>query len=149
MGNPGLNSPTNMQMTTNAQMGLLDSLMIAAPTNDFLERLDRTLDWQPIPNIRPQTLSFKPMVIKPQTGTLASTKMTVPTIQGSVRVNIVGNTASDFSMSVMIPANTSECGIADTEQHQHDCLCGRGDESGGQSAKYDLDQQCFAGPVLV
>ena len=29
-------------------MGLLDSLMITTPGNDFLERLDRTLDWQPI-----------------------------------------------------------------------------------------------------
>jgi IS5 family transposase len=26
----------------------LDSLMIATPTNEFLERLDRTLDWKPI-----------------------------------------------------------------------------------------------------
>ena len=33
-----------MQTTTNAQRGLLDSLMIATPRNDFLERLDRTLD---------------------------------------------------------------------------------------------------------
>jgi transposase len=37
-----------MQMTPNAQMRLLDSLMTAAPTNEFLERLDRTLDWQPL-----------------------------------------------------------------------------------------------------
>ena len=37
-----------MQTTTNAQLGLLDSLMIATPTNEFLERLDRTLNWQPI-----------------------------------------------------------------------------------------------------
>jgi len=37
-----------MQTTTNAQMGLLDSLMSTTPTNDFLERLDRTLDWRPI-----------------------------------------------------------------------------------------------------
>ena len=37
-----------MQTTTNAQMGLLDSLMITTPGNDFLVRLDRTLDWQPI-----------------------------------------------------------------------------------------------------
>ena len=29
-------------------MGLLDSLMTATPTNDFLERLDGTLDWKPI-----------------------------------------------------------------------------------------------------
>ncbi len=39
---------SNMQTTTNPQLGLLDSLMIATPTNDFLEGLDRTLDWQPI-----------------------------------------------------------------------------------------------------
>ena len=37
-----------MQTTTNPQLGLLDSLMLATPTNDFLERLDRTLDWQPL-----------------------------------------------------------------------------------------------------
>ena len=37
-----------MHTTTNAPMGLLDSLMIATPSNDFLERLDRTLDWKPI-----------------------------------------------------------------------------------------------------
>jgi len=37
-----------MQTTTNAQMGLLDSLMIATPTNEFLERLDGTLDWKPM-----------------------------------------------------------------------------------------------------
>ena len=29
-------------------MGLLDSLMIATPTNEFLERLDGTLDWKPL-----------------------------------------------------------------------------------------------------
>jgi IS5 family transposase len=38
----------SMQTTTNAQMGLLDSLMIATPTNEFLERLDRTSDWKPV-----------------------------------------------------------------------------------------------------
>jgi IS5 family transposase len=37
-----------MQTTTNPQLGLLDSLMIATTTNDFLERLDRPLDWRPI-----------------------------------------------------------------------------------------------------
>jgi transposase, IS5 family len=37
-----------MQTTTNPQYGLLDSLMIATPTNEFLERLDRILDWRPI-----------------------------------------------------------------------------------------------------
>ena len=40
-----------MQTTTNAQMGLLDSLMIATPTNDFLERLDYTLDWKPLETV--------------------------------------------------------------------------------------------------
>jgi hypothetical protein len=34
-----------MQTTINSQLGLLDSLMIATPANDFLERLDRTLVW--------------------------------------------------------------------------------------------------------
>ena len=38
----------DMQTTTNAQYGLLDSLMPSAPANDFLERLDGTLDWKPI-----------------------------------------------------------------------------------------------------
>ncbi len=37
-----------MRTTTNPQMGLLDSLMTATPTNDFLERLDRALDWKPL-----------------------------------------------------------------------------------------------------
>ena len=37
-----------MQTTTHPQLGLLDGLMIATPTNDFLERLDRTLAWQPL-----------------------------------------------------------------------------------------------------
>jgi transposase, IS5 family len=37
-----------MKTTTNAQMGLLDGLMAATPANDFLERLDRTLDWKPM-----------------------------------------------------------------------------------------------------
>jgi IS5 family transposase len=37
-----------MHTTTNAQLGLLDSLMIATPTNEFLERLERSLNWQPL-----------------------------------------------------------------------------------------------------
>jgi IS5 family transposase len=37
-----------MHTTTNPQLGLLDSLMTATPTNDFLARLDGTLDWKPI-----------------------------------------------------------------------------------------------------
>jgi IS5 family transposase len=37
-----------MKTTINAQMGLLDNLMRATPTNDFLERLDCTLDWKPL-----------------------------------------------------------------------------------------------------
>jgi len=36
-----------MQTKTNAQLGLLDSLM-TPPANDFLERLERTVDWKPI-----------------------------------------------------------------------------------------------------
>jgi transposase, IS5 family len=35
----------NMQTTTNSQLGLLDSLMPSTMTNDFLEQLDRELDW--------------------------------------------------------------------------------------------------------
>jgi transposase, IS5 family len=38
----------DMQTTTNPQYGLLDSLMPSTPANDFLERLDRALDWKPI-----------------------------------------------------------------------------------------------------
>ncbi len=34
-----------MQTTNNLQLGLLDSFMPSAPANEFLERLDRTLDW--------------------------------------------------------------------------------------------------------
>ena len=37
-----------MQTTTNPQFGLLDSLMHSTPANDFLQRLDCTLDWKPI-----------------------------------------------------------------------------------------------------
>jgi IS5 family transposase len=37
-----------MQTTTNAQYGLLDSLMPSAPANEFLERLDGALDWKPM-----------------------------------------------------------------------------------------------------
>jgi IS5 family transposase len=37
-----------MQTTTNPQFGLLDSLMPSTPANDFLERLNHTLDWKPI-----------------------------------------------------------------------------------------------------
>ena len=37
-----------MQTTTNSQLGLLDSLMPSSVANDFLEKLDHTLDWRPI-----------------------------------------------------------------------------------------------------
>lgn len=37
-----------MQTTTNPQLGLLDSLMPSSIANDFLEKLDHTLDWRPI-----------------------------------------------------------------------------------------------------
>ncbi len=37
-----------MQTKANAQLGLLDSLMVSTPANDFLEQLDRTVDWKPI-----------------------------------------------------------------------------------------------------
>lgn len=36
-----------METTTKAQLGLLDSLMVATPANAVLERLDQTLDWKP------------------------------------------------------------------------------------------------------
>jgi transposase, IS5 family len=37
-----------MKTTTNPQLGLLDSLMPATVGNDFLEKLDRALDWKPV-----------------------------------------------------------------------------------------------------
>jgi hypothetical protein len=37
-----------MKTTINPQLGLLDSLMPSAPGNDFLEKLERSLDWRPI-----------------------------------------------------------------------------------------------------
>jgi len=37
-----------MHTTTNPQLGLLDSLMTTMPANDFLEGLERSLDWQPL-----------------------------------------------------------------------------------------------------
>lgn len=43
-----LTGQRTMQTTTNPQLGLMDGLMIATPTNDFLERLDCTLDWRPL-----------------------------------------------------------------------------------------------------
>ncbi len=43
-----IDSQRIMQTTTNPQLGLLDSLMTSTPTNDFLERLEQTLDWKPL-----------------------------------------------------------------------------------------------------
>jgi len=37
-----------METTTHAQMGLLDNLITSVVTNDFLQQLDKTLDWNPI-----------------------------------------------------------------------------------------------------
>jgi IS5 family transposase len=37
-----------MKTTMNPQRGLLDSLMPSAPSNDFLEKLERSLNWRPI-----------------------------------------------------------------------------------------------------
>jgi IS5 family transposase len=37
-----------MKTTPNPQFGLLDSLTTELPPNEFLERLERTLDWKPI-----------------------------------------------------------------------------------------------------
>jgi len=37
-----------MHTTTNPQLGLLDGFMPSAPANDFLQTLDRALDWKPI-----------------------------------------------------------------------------------------------------
>lgn len=37
-----------MHTTTNPQRGLLDSLMPSIPANEFLQRLDRAMDWQSI-----------------------------------------------------------------------------------------------------
>jgi len=38
----------DMHTKANAQFGLLDSLMPSTATNDFLQRLERTVDWKPI-----------------------------------------------------------------------------------------------------
>ena len=40
-----------MHTTTNPQLGLLDSLMPSAPTNDFFEKLDGALDWRPLETV--------------------------------------------------------------------------------------------------
>ena len=37
-----------MKNKANAQMGLLDSFMAQAPANDFLDRLEKLVDWTPI-----------------------------------------------------------------------------------------------------
>jgi IS5 family transposase len=37
-----------MKTTLNPQLGLLDSLLPAVPSNDFLEKLERSLDWRAI-----------------------------------------------------------------------------------------------------
>ena len=37
-----------MQTTTNPQLGLLDSFMPCAPANDFLDALERAIDWKAI-----------------------------------------------------------------------------------------------------
>jgi IS5 family transposase len=39
-----------MKTKANAQLGLLDSFMGQAPANDFLDRLEKLVDWQPIEN---------------------------------------------------------------------------------------------------
>src|SRR5580698_880440 len=43
-----IDSQTSMQTTTNPQLGLLDGLMTTTPTNDFLARLEQTLEWKPL-----------------------------------------------------------------------------------------------------
>jgi len=57
--------------------------------------------------VRPLLPGFQKFVIQPQIGTLAYASITLPTIRGSVSVNVQNNTSSDFAMSVTIPANTS------------------------------------------
>jgi transposase, IS5 family len=37
-----------MHTKTNPQLGLLDGLMTSVPANEFLERLDQAVDWQPL-----------------------------------------------------------------------------------------------------
>jgi len=40
-----------METTIHPQMGLLDNLMVSVVTNDFLQQLDKALDWKPIEKI--------------------------------------------------------------------------------------------------
>jgi len=57
--------------------------------------------------VRPLTPGYQTFVIQPQLGTLSYASITVPTIRGTIGVNVQTNTSTDFSMSVTIPANTS------------------------------------------
>lgn len=40
-----------MDTKPNPQLGLLDSLMTSIPSNEFLERLDRAMDWRPLERV--------------------------------------------------------------------------------------------------
>src|ERR1035437_3407722 len=65
-----------MQTTTNPQLGLLESLMIATPANDYLEGLDRTLDWQPIK--KALQAMYRGTTGRPLCAPLALFKMSLP-----------------------------------------------------------------------
>ena len=57
--------------------------------------------------VRPLTPGFGKILIQPQVGSLTSAQITVPTIRGTVGVNVTGNTSTSFAMAVDIPANTT------------------------------------------
>jgi hypothetical protein len=57
--------------------------------------------------VRPLLPGYRKMLIQPQPGTLSYASITMPTILGSVSVNVQSNTPTDFAMSVNIPPNTT------------------------------------------
>jgi hypothetical protein len=57
--------------------------------------------------VRPLTPGFGKILIQPQVSTLQFARMTVPTIRGTVGVNVLVNTSTSYSLVVDIPANTT------------------------------------------
>jgi autotransporter-associated beta strand protein len=57
--------------------------------------------------VRPLLPGYQKMLIQPQPGSLTYASITMPTILGSVSVNVQTNTSTDFAMSVNIPPNTT------------------------------------------
>jgi hypothetical protein len=57
--------------------------------------------------VRPLLPGYQKILIQPQPGTLSYASITMPTILGSVSVNVQTNTSTDFAMSVNIPPNAT------------------------------------------